>query len=86
MVCAIACATSHTSALSRGLPWVGCPLSRLPPLGLLPGHSPAQEARCLCEGNALMSAPSAPLTATAAVWATPGIVWARATAAVKGAT
>src|SRR6266566_2565352 len=43
--------TSASMARNVALPWVVLPLSRLPPLCLLPGHTPAHDARCLAEGN-----------------------------------
>ena len=44
-----------------------------PPLCRLPGHTPAQEARCLADGNTPMSAPISARSAAAVVGPTPGM-------------
>src|SRR5713101_9982828 len=49
--------TSASIARNVALPWVVLPLSRLPPLCLLPGHTPAHDARYLAEGNRVISSP-----------------------------
>ena len=56
------------------------PERRLPADSSLPGHTPAQEARCLAVGNALMSPPvSAMITSAVRRWM-PGIVQSASTA------
>jgi hypothetical protein len=42
---------------ASGCPWWACEGRRLPPVRLLPGQRPAQEARWPAVGNTLMSAP-----------------------------
>src|ERR687884_1682709 len=44
-------AASPSMARSQTLPLVVRPLKRLPPLSLLPGQTPAHDARCLAEGK-----------------------------------
>src|SRR5258708_39987741 len=57
-----AAAQAHSVSAQRnqGLPPVVWLLLFLPALRLLPGHTPAQELRCLLEGNCSISAPSRP--------------------------
>src|SRR5258706_1319389 len=75
--------TSINTARKRALPLVILPERRLPPLCLLPGQTPAHEARCLAEGKRLISTPiSARMAAAATSWM-PGILaevaWPRQT-------
>ena len=64
---------------NHGLPLRLLPLSRLPALSWLPGHSPAQLARCAALGKAVMSDPISATRLQAATCSTPGIVIQRAT-------
>ena len=60
------------------------PLRRLPALCRLPGHSPAQGARCAAEGKRVMSVPISATMVLAAVSVPPGMVCSSATASAKG--
>src|SRR5579864_1304199 len=73
------------TARNHGLPLVVLPSRRLPPLCLLPGQTPAQEVRCLCEGKRLASTPISATMAAAAVGPTPGIPSSKVSASAKGA-
>jgi len=73
---------AHSPSLARRqvLPLVIRPLRRLPALSLLPGHTPAQEARGLAVGKRVMSVPISATLAAAAVSPTPGMVRSSVTA------
>jgi hypothetical protein len=58
---------------------------RLPADSRCPGHRPAQLARCLAVGKALMSPPVSAMITSAVRRCTPGIVHNSSTAAAKGA-
>jgi hypothetical protein len=73
-------------ARNHGLPGVVLPLRCLPPLCLLPGQTPAHEARCFAEGKHAISLPISATLAAAALWPTQGIVSKSATASVNGAS
>src|SRR3954452_24793942 len=60
------------------------PVRRLPADSSLPGHMPAQEARCLAVGKTLMSPPVSAMITSAARRPTPGIVHKSSTAGAKG--
>lgn len=42
-----------TAIAARCLPFRVLPLLRFPPLSWLPGHTAAQEHRCVCDGNSV---------------------------------
>src|SRR5712692_11255118 len=58
-------ATSASRARRWGLPLVGFPLKRLPPLCLLPRYTPAQEEMCLSEGKRLSGRERLPFAGSA---------------------
>jgi hypothetical protein len=58
---------------------------RLPADSSLPGHTPAQEARCFVVGNALMSTPISAISTSAVRCLTPGIVINRSRWRAQGA-
>src|SRR2546423_3870786 len=64
-------ATSHKIARRYGLPFVVLPLSRFPPLCLLPGQTPAHEAMCFSEANRVISVPISARMLAAAVSSIP---------------
>ncbi|MCY1370248.1 hypothetical protein D9M69_573330 [compost metagenome] len=49
------------------------PLMTLPPVILVPGHKPSQEAKCLSLGNLPMSAPTSETTTSAVVTSMPSM-------------
>ena len=67
------------------LPWRRRPEWRLPADSWLPGHSPAQEARCAASGKySRTSAPISEMTAAAASGPMPGMVFSSSRWARKG--
>jgi hypothetical protein len=68
---------SASVALSHLEPLRVLPERNLPPDSLLPGQTPAQEARCLGVGNALMSTPISAISTSAVRCWTSGIVMSR---------
>ena len=76
----VAQATSLRTAFSQTFPPVVFPPRRLPALCLLPGQTPAQEARCLADGKRCMSVPTSATKTDAAISPTPGIVCSSVTA------
>src|SRR6266849_1481115 len=56
-----------------------------PALSLLPGHRPAQLARCAAVGNTPISTPISAMSTSAVRLFTPGIVSRRLTSSAKGA-
>src|SRR6266498_3930593 len=79
-----AAAQAHSTRISpsQRLPLVGLPERRLPPVTLLPGQRPAQEARWPAVGNTPMSTPISAMMHSAARLPTPVMVsrWSRARA------
>ena len=69
---------------SQGSPGRVLPERRLPPVMLVPGASPAQEARWPAVGKRLMSTPISAMIASAARSPTPGMVQRRERASAKG--
>jgi hypothetical protein len=71
-----AAAQAHSVSISpsQRLPLVGLPERRLPPVMLLPGQRPAQEARWPAVGKTDMSTPSLAMMASAARLPTPVMV------------
>src|ERR1700680_4793324 len=60
--------------VSQGLAGFVRPERRLPADSLLPGHTPAHEARCAAVGNADMSTPISAMRTSAVVLPTPVMV------------
>src|SRR5919106_6485189 len=77
LVRAAAFADSVSVARSHLEPLRVLPEWRLPADWSLPGHTPAQEARCLGVGNASMSTPISAISTSAVRRLTPGIVISR---------
>src|SRR4051812_1243340 len=78
-----AIAASLSAALSQREPLRVRPERCLPAERSLPGHCPAQEAKCRALGNTVMSGPiSAMITSALRRW-TPGIVQSSSTACAK---
>jgi hypothetical protein len=71
---------------SQRLPLVGLPERRLPPVRLLPGQRPAQEASCPAVGNTVMSTPISARIVSAARLPTPVMVSSRSRAQANGAS
>src|SRR5664280_1176911 len=83
-VAAIDSAAVPRAALRYGLPGrVVVDLTR-PADSLLPGHTPAQEARCFGLGNTVMSAPVSATTTSAVCCPTPGMEQIRSQNARNG--
>src|SRR5260221_2772592 len=77
-------ATSHKIARRFGLPFVVLPLSRLPPLCLLPGQPPAHEAMCFSEAQRVIAVQIAARMLAAAVSSIPTTLCTNSMASSKG--
>lgn len=71
-------------SISQTLPLVVFPEPRFPPVMLLPGQTPAQEARCAAVGNRDMSTPISAMMVSAARFPTPVMVSSRSRARMRG--
>ena len=81
----VAAIAASVRAVSSHLePWRVLPERRLPAERSLPGHWPAQEARCRSEGKRLMSVPISASTGLAVRRCMPGIVQSSSTACREG--
>src|SRR3954451_11091958 len=72
-------AASTIAVRSAVSPLRARPVGRLPADSWLPGHSPAQDARCAAVGKRLMSAPASARNTQAVRGPRPGIVHSRST-------
>jgi hypothetical protein len=77
-------ADSHRAERSAASPLRAFPERRFPADSWLPGHMPAQDARCAAMGNRLMSTPISAMITSAVRLPTPGIVVNRRVAHRKG--